>query len=106
MRRSLTVLLTSVVSLFATAGAAQAVVVDMGAAGHFGVALVPGTNRATAGIATIASSAPCSDPWLSSDLGGPVLPSSGLCWHGGAVMHSNETFALTWDPLRRYWQTT
>ena len=76
MRRSLTVLLVSVASLFATAGAAQAVVVDMGAAGHFGVALVPGTNRATAGIQTITSSAPCSDPWLSSDLGGPVLPSN------------------------------
>jgi chitodextrinase len=22
------------------------------------------------------------------------------------VIHSNETFALTWDPARRYWQTT
>jgi hypothetical protein len=106
MRRSLTILLTAVVSLFATARAAQAVVVDMGAAGHFGVALVPGTDRTTGGIQTITSSAPCSDPWLSSDLGGPVLPTNGLCWHGGAVMHSNETFDLTWDPLRRDWATT
>jgi PKD repeat protein len=106
MRRSLTILLTSGVSLFATASAAQAVVVDMGAAGHFGVALVPGTDRTTGGIQTITSSAPCSDPWLSSDLGGPVLPTNGLCWHGGAVMHSNETFDLTWDPLRRDWATT
>jgi hypothetical protein len=106
MRRSLTILLTSVVSLFATASAAQAVVVDMGAAGHFGVALVAGTNRTTAGIQTTTSSAPCSDPWLSSDLGGPVLPSNGLCWHGGAVMHSNETFDLAWDPVRRDWATT
>jgi PKD repeat protein len=106
MRRPFAILLTSIVSLFVTAGAAQAVVVDMGAAGRFGVALVPGTNRATAGIQTITSSAPCSDPWLSSDLGGPVLPSTGLCWHGGAVMHSNETFDLAWDPLRRAWATT
>jgi hypothetical protein len=77
----------------------------MGAAGHFGVALVPGTDRA--GLPTVTSSAPCSDPWLSSDLGGPVLPLNGLCWHaGGAVLHSNETFDLAWDPLRRDWATT
>ena len=57
------------------------------------------------GIPTVVTSgAACSDPWLSSDL---VLPSNGLCWHaGGSVMHGNETFALTWDPDRRYFATT
>jgi hypothetical protein len=106
MRRSFAILLTSVVSLLVVAGAAQAVVVDMGAAGQFGVALVPGTDRATAGIQAVTSSPPCSDPWLSLDLGGPLMSSTGLCWHGGAVIHSNETFDLAWDPLRRDWATT
>jgi PKD domain len=105
MRRLALLALTLVVSLVVGAGGAQAVVVDMGSAGHFGVALVPGTrgHLATAGVPIVQSSAPCSDPWLSRDLS---LPSTGLCWHGGAVMHANETFTLTWDPLRRYWQTT
>ena len=26
------------------------------------------------------------------------LPTTGLCSHGGAVIHKNETFALVWDP--------
>jgi hypothetical protein len=97
MRRSLTILLTSIVTMFAMASAAQAVVVSMGASGQAGVSLVPSqrTNPPVSGT--------CSDPWLSSDLS---LPSNGLCSHGGPVMHANETFALTWDPLRRYWQTT
>jgi hypothetical protein len=46
------------------------------------------------------------DPWLSAEL---VLPSFGLCWQGGtigAVMHGNDTFALTWDPNRSYWAGT
>ncbi len=33
-------------------------------------------------------------------------PDTGICYHGGPVMHANETFALTWDPLRRYWAQT
>jgi hypothetical protein len=110
---------TCVLSLIVATGGAQAVVVDMNAvgktsvrynpsdqSGYAGVALVPGTRGVltTIKIPTVTSSAPCSDPWLSSDLS---LPATGLCWHaGGAVMHSNETFALAWDPARRYWQTT
>jgi hypothetical protein len=82
----------------------------MGAAGPTGVALIPGTagQLGVAKIPTVPpSTASCSDPWLSSDLGGPLLPSGGLCWHaGGAVMHSNETFDLAWDPLRRDLTTT
>src|ERR1700723_3076876 len=102
MRRFVLVALTVVVSLVAASGA-QAVVVDMDAvgqttipfnsadqSGYYGVALASGTDLATAGIPTVTSSASCSDPWLTSDLGGPDLPSDGLCWHnGGAVMHSN-----------------
>ncbi len=98
----LTIALTLVVSLIVSSGA-QAVVVKLGAAGRSGVSLVPGSSAA--GLPTVTSST-CSDPWLSSDLGGPTLPPGGLCWNGGAVMHRNETFAITWDPQRTYWATT
>lgn len=121
--------LTFIASLVVSTSGAQAVVVDMspGAQGHssvpynpsdqnYGVALVPGYSStqptvpgamssqfASSGVPTVSSSAPCSDPALSPDL---VLHSNGLCSHSGAVLHNNETFALTWDPLRRYWSTT
>ena len=118
MRRYSLTALTFVVSLFVATSAAQAVVVDMNAlgqtsiaynqydrGGYFGVALVPTTGAilASDNIPAVASSAPCVDPALSSDL---VLPSYGLCAHGGPVMHNNETFALAWDPLRRYFSST
>jgi hypothetical protein len=122
MRRArltaLAIAATSVVSLFAAVTGAQAVVVDMNAigtssvpfnssdqSGYYGVALVPGTTLPN-NVPVVISSASCSDPWLSSDLGGPALPANSLCWHGGVVMHSNETFDLSWDPLRRDWSTT
>jgi hypothetical protein len=106
------VALTFVVSLILGASGAQAVVVDFGSVGapgatvpysasnlgnYVGLAMVPGTSGqlATAGVPTVQSGAPCADPALSPDL---ILPSTGLCSHGGAVMHANETFALTWDP--------
>ena len=66
---------------------------------YFGVAMVPGTRSEltdSAGIPTVESRAPrASIPALTSDL---FLPNTGLCSHGGAVIHSNETFALVWDP--------
>jgi hypothetical protein len=95
------VALTFAVSLAVTTGAAQAVVVtDQGH--NYGVALVPWTGL-PGGIPPVTSSGPCTDPALPSDL---VLPATGLCSHGGSVIHNNETFALTWDPARRYWATT
>ncbi len=104
-----------VVSLVAAAGAQAIVVNDHGTSA--GLALVPGTcssllfsNTCTpiqnVGASAVTSSGPCVDPALTSDLGGPDLPSDGLCDHGGAVMHQNETFALTWDPHRDYWSGT
>jgi PKD repeat protein len=117
-RSSLAIALTLVVSLSVGASGARAVVVDMGAIGktnvqfnssdrgsYTGVALVPGTRNglASRGIPTVTSSAPCLDPALAPDL---ILPDTGLCAHGGAVMHSNETFDLAWDPVRRDWATT
>ncbi|HWF34167.1 MAG TPA: hypothetical protein VG295_02320, partial [Solirubrobacteraceae bacterium] len=105
MRRLVIIALTVVASLV-TASGAQAVVVDMNAlgqatvpynaadqSGYYGVTLASGTSLPST-VPAVISSASCSDPWLSSDLGGPVLPSNGLCWHGGVVMHSNETFDL------------
>jgi hypothetical protein len=119
MRRFVLIALTVVVSLVVASGA-QAVVVDMNAlgqtsvpynpsdqSGYYGVALATGSDLATAGVPTVTASASCTDPWLASDLGGPILPANGLCWHSnGTVIHSNETFDLAWDPMRRDWATT
>src|ERR1700684_478519 len=102
MRRGLLVMLVLIAGLGA-ASAARAVVVTDGSGGAFGVALVPGTDRAAGGISSVTSPPPCQDPWLAPDLGGPILDPSGLCYHGGAVLHRNEVFDLTWDPLRRDW---
>jgi hypothetical protein len=115
MRRcSLAIALTFIVSLIAGTTAAQAVVVDINASGpmpssptpynpsdqsgYYGVRPVPGTpdsDFANAGIATVASSGACLDPALPPDM---VLQPNGLCWHGGPVIHKNETFAFVWDP--------
>jgi hypothetical protein len=105
MRRTLLITLTTVaLSLFAAASAG-AVVIDMGASGRYGVALVPGTRASlgAAGIPTVTASAPCTDPWLAFDF---ILQDTGLCYHGGPVIHANETFAVSWDPHRLDWQTT
>lgn len=108
----LTVLATALsfaLSLTVTS-AAQAVVVDMNAlgqpsvaysasdqSGYYGVDVVPGTAAAlsSAGVPVVTSSGPCLDPALPLNMS---LPSTGLCSHGGSVMHSNETFAMVWDP--------
>jgi hypothetical protein len=106
---SLVITASLLVALVVTTSAAQAVMLDVNGS-RYGVALVPGTS--TTGLPTVTSSAPCSDPWLSPDLAGPSLPPTALCWQGGgttpsdAVMHANETFAITWDPIRADWATT
>ncbi|MBV9943471.1 MAG: hypothetical protein JO262_15205, partial [Solirubrobacterales bacterium] len=107
--------LTVGASLFAGVSGAQAVVIDMNAlgqpsvtysssdqSGYYGVALAPGTSLPNT-VPTVTTAAPCTDPVLQPDL---ILKNTGLCSHGGAVIHNNETYALTWDPLRRYWATT
>jgi hypothetical protein len=96
--------------------AANAAVVQDGTT-EAGVSLVPNARTSPAltlpsGITTDQSGAACMDPWLSSDLKGPLLPPNSLCYRGGAVMHKNETFALTWDApfpdqtQRHYWAQT
>jgi hypothetical protein len=101
---ALAVAVTAVVSLFmATAGAQAVVVSDQGVTA--GVAMLPGTT-APAGL-PVTSSGACNDPAMAFTPYLAYLPNSNqLCDRGGAVMHSNETFALTWDPLRRYWSGT
>src|ERR1700684_3516840 len=101
MRRRLLVLLI-LVSGLATAGAARAVVVTQGATGVSGVALVPGDTR-WSGVGVSPSPGPCQDPWLSADLGGPILGEGGLCYPGGSVLHRNEVFDLAGDAKSRGW---
>jgi hypothetical protein len=111
---TLAIAVTFVISLV-VAGGAQAVVVDMNAvgnstvaynssnqSGYYGVAMMPSSNLPST-IPTVTSSGSCIDPALPADL---ILPDTGLCSHGGSVMHANETFAFTWDPDRRYWAST
>jgi PKD domain len=124
-RTCLAIALTFAASLAMVTSGAQAIVVDMNPSAHgqpsvsyptdqssyYGVSLVPPVSGitpdipslASAGVPYVTTSGACVDPALPSDL---TLPSTGLCSHGGSVIHNNETFALTWDPDRRYWQTT
>jgi hypothetical protein len=101
MRRLIVAAVLAVVVSLASAVGAQAVVLNVGGVGKIGVALVPGSSRT--GLPIVTSSPPCADPALSADL---RLSDTGLCFQGGAVLHRNETFDITWDPNRSYWATT
>ncbi len=106
MRRFLFSCCPSSPRLVAATGGAQAIVVtDQGST--YGVALTPGVRTAPSFLA--GGHLPRhleSTVHRPGALGGPRPAGSGLCSHGGAVMHANETFAVTWDPTRSYWQTT
>jgi hypothetical protein len=123
VRLCLAAALTTAASMAVATSGAQATVVDTSAFGkasvaynpngqesYVGVDLAPvmrsATKVAAAKVGAVTSSAPCLDPALTTDLGGPLLPNSGLCSHGGPVIHKNETFVVTWDPARRYFSTT
>jgi hypothetical protein len=123
MRRvSLLAMLMLLVSLVVGVTGAQATVVDMNSlhqstvpynpfnqSGYVGVRLVPNQPTTTeaaellsedqslqsAGIPRVTSTGACQDPALTSDM---LLQPFGLCWHGGPVLHKNQTFALVWDP--------
>jgi hypothetical protein len=102
---ALSVALTSVISLFVVTAGAQAVVVNVNGV-NAGVAMVPGTRASLpAGSVNAPGGTSCSDPWLTSDLVYQANTNP-LCWRGGPVVHSNETFALTWDPSHNYWSGT
>jgi PKD domain len=91
------------VMFVATSGAQAVVVNDNGVTA--GVAMVPGTVNTLPAGTVVTQSGTCSDPWLTSDL--IYQPNTNpLCYRGGSVIHSNETFAVTWDPAHAYWSGT
>jgi hypothetical protein len=106
-RSLLTLASALLISLVVGVSGAQALVVtDAGTQAGIAPVPVPGMTATIAsapGITVATSPLPCADPALSPDL---TPPDAGLCFHGGAVMPSNETFDLTWDPRRRDWATT
>jgi hypothetical protein len=107
VRRLVLALSCTVLASLAVVASAQAIVLtDQGT--EAGVALVPAVRGAAlpSGVTAATSGSSCTDPWLSSDLGGPTMPNDGLCYRGGSVIHKNETFALTWDNQRAYWSQT
>jgi PKD repeat protein len=92
---------------------------------YYGVSLVPAARSgmsttasylANAKIPYVSSSASCQDPAASGEtdvltagvwplISGNLQP---LCWHGGSVLHENETFALEWEgpAPNTYWSGT
>src|SRR5579862_727739 len=115
MRRHLVFMLTLLASLAATAGSAHAVVVQNNQGTTLGVNVVPGTGNtlAGAGVNVVNASGLCQDPQLkvTPDLG-TNLPGGALCLHdtnpadGHTVLPQTESFALSWDPEHRGWDTT
>ena len=115
--------LSAFVALFVLTAGAQAVVVnDNGVVA--GVSLVPSAREGNsttasylgaAGVSAVTSTGSCGDPAAGTEpdilpagswpLTAPARP---ICWHGGPVMHQNETFTLEWDGAspNSYWSTT
>src|SRR5579875_1669917 len=107
-RRAITTIVATLAASMAVgATGAQAIVVN-DAGTEAGVALVPSArdNPLPTGVTNVGVSGQCTDPWLSADLGGPAMPTNGLCYRGGTVVHKNEAFALTWDQYHAYWSQT
>ena len=107
VRRLVLALSCTVLASLAVVASAQAVVVSDGNT-EAGVSIVPNSRDASlpGSFPAVTAGGSCNDPWLASDLGGPLLPNGALCYRGGAVIHKNETFALTWDQQRSYWSQT
>lgn len=120
---ALTVALAAVAALFISTAGAQAVVINDNG-NQYGVALLPSAREpgsttagylSAAGISPVTSTGTCADPAAGGEpdilsagswpLSAPAKP---LCWHGGPVMHANETFALEWEGQspNTYWSTT
>ena len=104
-RRLILVIAATFIASLAVTAAAQAVVVNDGGS-DYGVALEP-TTSLPGPVAALSTPNSCYDPSLAPDLHwlsvGNVSP---LCYHGGSVIHQNETYVLTWDPDHTYWATT
>ncbi len=107
VRRLVIVLSCTAIASLSVAASAQAIVVN-DAGTEAGVAMVPAArvNPLPNGVTAVTSAGPCTDPWLSTDLGAPLIPNNGLCYRSGPVIHKNETFAVAWDQGRAYWSET
>jgi len=107
VRRLVLALSCTLIASLAIVASAQAVVVNDNGT-QAGVSIVPNSrgDSLPGGVTAVTAGGSCNDPWLASDLGGPLLPNNALCYRGGAVIHKNETFALTWDQQRGYWSQT
>jgi hypothetical protein len=108
-RHLILVIASTLIAALGAAATAQAVVVNDGGT-EYGIAPVPNGSvpgSVPGSLQLPNSSSPCDDPSMAPDFTwattGFVSP---LCYHGGPVLSSNETYALTWDPDRRYWATT
>jgi hypothetical protein len=85
--------LTLVVSLVAVGGAQAGVVNDSNNGNTYGVTLAP--NAVLPGSVSPASSnVTCLTPPPAR---AGVLPDTGLCYHGGQVIHKTETFGIVWN---------
>ena len=119
---TLAIAVTFVISLVVAAGAQAVVVKENG--NEYGVALVPGAREpgsttagylGSAGVPIVTSTGSCADPAAGTEpdilsagswpLSAPAMP---ICWHGGPVMHANETFTLAWEGQapNTYWSST
>jgi hypothetical protein len=107
VRRLVLALSCTVIASLSVVASAQAIVVN-DAGTEAGVAMVPAArvNPLPNGVTAVTSAGPCTDPWLSTDLGAPFIPRGGLCYRSGPVIHKNETFAVAWDQGRAYWSET
>ena len=114
-RRLVLALSCSLVASLAVVASAQAVIVTVGG-NEAGVSLVPSARQYpsttadylnNAGITVDTSTGSCNDPAASTEpdilqngtwpvSSSPFSPQP-LCWHGGPVMHANETFLLEWE---------
>lgn len=89
--------------VFAFAASASAEVVPGGSSGLLGIDRVDHTVPTPGAVTTF----PCvgapgqlvPPPLGPASLG---LPRASLCYHGGSVMHSNDTYDLFWEPNRDY----
>ncbi len=122
-RRVILALSCTLVASLSVVASASAVVVNDGGT-EAGVALTPSARElgsatssylSSAGIPIVTSSGPCQDPAASTERdilsagSWPLSPplAQPICWHGGPVMHQNETIALEWEGQapNTYWKT-
>src|ERR1700751_6281177 len=91
VRRLVLALSCIVLASLSVVASAQAIVVHDGST-EAGVSMMPAVRGGSlpSGVTAATSPLPCTDPWLTSDLGAPFIPRGGMCYRGGSVLHQNE----------------